>query len=190
MLVREAGTTISDVVDNARRVNDIVSEMMAAFREQADGIGQVNAAVGQLDQMTQQNAALVEQSAAAATSLQDQARRLLEIVAVFDIGARREADVLERRAALPPPAARAPAKKAPAKLTSAPVKAVAAPAGPAKRIAAPAAAAVPAKLVPAARASAAPAPAKKPVAERLAKPAVASLPATAAADDGGEWTSF
>jgi methyl-accepting chemotaxis protein-1 (serine sensor receptor) len=86
LLVREAGTTISDVVDNARRVNDIVSEMMAASHEQAEGIGQVNTAVSQLDQMTQQNAALVEQSAAAAESLQDQARRLVEAVGVFNIG--------------------------------------------------------------------------------------------------------
>nr|WP_305792625.1 methyl-accepting chemotaxis protein [Aquabacterium sp. A08] len=86
LLVREAGTTIADVVDNARRVNDIVAEMMAASQEQAEGIGQVNTAVSQLDQMTQQNAALVEQSAAAAESLQEQARRLVAAVGVFDIG--------------------------------------------------------------------------------------------------------
>ncbi len=87
LLVQEAGTTISDVVDQARRVNDIVSEMMAASQEQAEGIGQVNTAVSQLDQMTQQNAALVEQSAAAAESLQEQARRLVQAISVFNIGA-------------------------------------------------------------------------------------------------------
>jgi methyl-accepting chemotaxis protein len=61
--------------------------MMAAGTEQAEGISQVNAAVGHLDQMTQQNAALVEQSAAAARSLEDQSRRLVEAVSRFRIAA-------------------------------------------------------------------------------------------------------
>ncbi|MGQ2921169.1 MAG: methyl-accepting chemotaxis protein [Hydrogenophaga sp.] len=82
-LVQEAGGTITEVVENARRVSGIVGEIMASSAEQADGVAQINVAVGQLDQMTQQNAALVEQTSAAAESLKDQARHLAAAVAVF-----------------------------------------------------------------------------------------------------------
>jgi len=82
-LVREAGGTITEVVGNARRVSGIVAEMMASSTEQADGVTQINVAVGQLDQMTQQNAALVEQTSAAAESLKEQARHLAAAVGVF-----------------------------------------------------------------------------------------------------------
>ncbi|MDP1687377.1 methyl-accepting chemotaxis protein [Hydrogenophaga sp.] len=82
-LVAEAGSTIGEVVTNARRVADIIGEITAASGEQASGVGQVNVAVTQLDQMTQQNAALVEQSSAAADSLRDQAARLTEVIQVF-----------------------------------------------------------------------------------------------------------
>jgi hypothetical protein len=68
-----------------QRVTDIMGEITAAASEQADGIAQVNAAVAQLDQMTQQNAALVEQSAAAASSMKDQAHRLADVVAAFKL---------------------------------------------------------------------------------------------------------
>jgi methyl-accepting chemotaxis protein len=68
-----------------QRVSDIIGEITAASREQSEGIDEVNGAIGQLDQMTQQNAALVEQSAAAAESLRDQANRLTEAVAVFKL---------------------------------------------------------------------------------------------------------
>jgi len=61
----------------------VIGEITAAATEQRDGIGQINAAVTQLDQMTQQNAALVEQSAAAAESLRDQAVRLNQMVGTF-----------------------------------------------------------------------------------------------------------
>jgi len=61
----------------------MISEISAASNEQSQGIGQVNVAVSQLDQMTQQNAALVEESAAAAESLQDQAQRLSGIIGTF-----------------------------------------------------------------------------------------------------------
>ena len=84
-LVAEAGTTIDDVVANAQRVADIIGEITAATSEQSQGIGQVHTAVSQLDQMTQQNAALVEESAAAAESLKDQAQRLTEAVKVFRV---------------------------------------------------------------------------------------------------------
>jgi len=69
-----------------RRVTDIIGEITTASREQSEGIGQVNVAVSQLDQMTQQNAALVEESAAAAESLKDQAQRLSEAVGAFRVG--------------------------------------------------------------------------------------------------------
>uniref|UniRef100_UPI0026F4150D methyl-accepting chemotaxis protein n=1 Tax=Pelomonas sp. KK5 TaxID=1855730 RepID=UPI0026F4150D len=84
-LVQEAGTSMTDIVDSVRRVQDIIGEITAAASEQSEGIGQVNSSVGKLDQMTQQNAALVEQSAAAAESLKEQAQRLVEAVAVFRV---------------------------------------------------------------------------------------------------------
>jgi methyl-accepting chemotaxis protein len=89
--VQEAGSTMSEIVGSVRRVNDIISEITAAASRQSQGIGQVNTAVGQLDQMTQQNAALVEQSAAAAESLKDQAQRLMALVATFRLDGRRDA---------------------------------------------------------------------------------------------------
>jgi methyl-accepting chemotaxis protein len=82
-LVADAGQTMGEIVGSVQRVSDIIGEITAAAAEQSDGIGQVNTAVTQLDQMTQQNAALVEQSAAAAESLKDQAMRLAQVVATF-----------------------------------------------------------------------------------------------------------
>jgi methyl-accepting chemotaxis protein len=85
-LVADAGQTMSEIVGSVQRVSDIIGEITAASGEQSDGIGQVNVAVNQLDQMTQQNAALVEQSAAAAESLKDQASQLNRVVQVFRLG--------------------------------------------------------------------------------------------------------
>jgi methyl-accepting chemotaxis protein len=82
-LVQDAGTTMDEIVASVRRVSDIIGEITAASSEQSSGIGQVNTAVTQLDQMTQQNAALVEQSAAAAESLKEQAHRLAGVVGTF-----------------------------------------------------------------------------------------------------------
>jgi len=82
-LVQNAGATMSDIVTSVQRVSDIIAEISTASREQSDGINQVNSAVVQLDQMTQQNAALVEESAAAAESLRDQSGRLASAIAVF-----------------------------------------------------------------------------------------------------------
>jgi methyl-accepting chemotaxis protein len=82
-LVNEAGSTIGEIVANAEKVSAFISEITTAAHEQSQGIGQVNEAVNQLDQMTQQNAALVEQSAAAAESLRDQAARLTQVVQIF-----------------------------------------------------------------------------------------------------------
>jgi len=82
-LVCAAGTTMSEIVGSVQRVSAIIAEITAGASEQSDGIGQVNVAVGHLDQMTQQNAALVEESAAAAQSLRDQAAQLSQVVASF-----------------------------------------------------------------------------------------------------------
>ena len=85
-LVQQAGSTMDEIVQSVRRVSDIIGEITAAAGEQSDGIGQLNVAITQLDQTTQQNAALVEESAAAASSLSDQATRMLDVVAVFRTG--------------------------------------------------------------------------------------------------------
>jgi methyl-accepting chemotaxis protein len=86
-LVADAGATMSEIVASVQRVTDIIGEITAAASEQSDGIGQVNVAVTQLDQMTQQNAALVEESAAAAESLKDQAGKLARVVGNFKVDA-------------------------------------------------------------------------------------------------------
>lgn len=84
-LVSEAGKTMNEVVVSIQQVADIVTEISDATREQSDGIEQVNQAVMQMDQVTQQNAALVEEAAAASQSLQSQARRLSNVVSIFQI---------------------------------------------------------------------------------------------------------
>ena len=86
-LVQDTGTAMKEIVSGVQRVTDIIGEISAAASEQSGGIGQVNQAVTQLDQMTQQNAALVEESAAAAQSLRDQAQRLAGVVATFRLSA-------------------------------------------------------------------------------------------------------
>nr|WP_315231162.1 methyl-accepting chemotaxis protein [uncultured Albidiferax sp.] len=88
-LVSSAGSTMRDIVDSVQRVTDIISEITAAAAEQSVGIERVNTAVGELDEMTQQNAALVEQSAAAADSLKGQADKLAQVVGTFRLGALR-----------------------------------------------------------------------------------------------------
>ena len=84
-LVNQAGTTMTEVVNSIRQVTDVMTEITAASREQSEGINQVNQAVIEMDAVTQQNAALVEQAAAAAGMLQDQAHQLTEVVAVFKL---------------------------------------------------------------------------------------------------------
>ena len=84
--VAEAGSTIEEVVESVRRVTDIMAEISSASDEQRAGIGQVHDAIHQMDEVTQQNAALVEQAAAAAAALQDQAHDLVEVVRIFNLG--------------------------------------------------------------------------------------------------------
>ncbi|AIO41445.1 hypothetical protein WI41_06860 [Burkholderia latens] len=118
-LVDEAGRTMSDVISAVQRVTDIMGEIAAASEEQSGGIDQVARAVAQMDEVTQQNAALVEEAAAAAQSLDEQAARLREAASVFRIdddavrpAASATAAVAVRqkpRAAVTPVAAPAPA---------------------------------------------------------------------------------
>jgi len=82
-LVDEAGESVGGIVNQVQRVADLINEITTASTEQASGIGQVGEAVQQLDQVTQQNAALVEESSAAAASLRDQAAKLVAEVGVF-----------------------------------------------------------------------------------------------------------
>ncbi|HEX8615437.1 MAG TPA: methyl-accepting chemotaxis protein [Telluria sp.] len=82
-LVDEAGSTMQEIVSSVKRVTDIMAEISLASQEQTAGIEQVNQAIGQMDQATQQNAALVEQAAAAASSLNDEAASLTQVVGVF-----------------------------------------------------------------------------------------------------------
>ncbi|WP_310131540.1 methyl-accepting chemotaxis protein [Paraburkholderia terricola] len=101
-LVQQAGATMGEILQAVQRVTDIMGEIAAASEEQSGGISQVGRAVTQMDEVTQQNAALVEQAAAAAASLQDQARRLRDTVSAFrvngaDAAAERPAAVAARR---------------------------------------------------------------------------------------------
>ncbi|WP_322106259.1 methyl-accepting chemotaxis protein [Paraburkholderia sp. J41] len=116
-LVDEAGRTMTEIIGAVRRVTDIMGEIAAASQEQSGGIEQVARAVTQMDEVTQQNAALVEEAAAAAQSLEDQAGRLREAVAVFtlDDGAASAASVSAFASAPVRPAARAAAAPSAAK---------------------------------------------------------------------------
>ncbi|MDR9834989.1 methyl-accepting chemotaxis protein [Herbaspirillum huttiense] len=84
-LVEQAGATMHEVVASVKRVTDVVAEITAASGEQSDGIEQINQAIVQMDEVTQQNAALVEEAAAAAQSLQEQSSRLQETVGIFKL---------------------------------------------------------------------------------------------------------
>jgi methyl-accepting chemotaxis protein len=84
-LVDEAGATMAEIVASVKLVTDLMGEIAGASAEQTMGIEQVNQAIGQMDEATQQNAALVEQAAAAAASLQDQAGTLAQVVSVFKL---------------------------------------------------------------------------------------------------------
>ncbi|GAB3356188.1 MULTISPECIES: methyl-accepting chemotaxis protein [Giesbergeria] len=164
--VAQAGQSMAEIVEGVRRVTDLIGEITASSTEQRDGIAQVNVAITNLDQMTQQNAALVEQSAAAASAMRDQAQRLAEVVSVFNVGA--SATTVAR----PAP---------PVRTATPPVRA---------RTAAPAVAAPSAKPRPAvsARSSTpAPAPVRAPAAPA---PRLVAAPAPKAARNDDDWESF
>lgn len=154
--VSEAGAAMQDIVTGVRRVGDLIAEISAAASEQQQGISQVNQAVGNLDQMTQQNAALVEESAAAASAMNEQASKLGEVVSRFQVsgGHHSATPVLASRSVAAPlpvrstptptptpasvPAATAPSKRvAPAAVRKEPVKSpLPSPAAPARVVSA------------------------------------------------------
>jgi methyl-accepting chemotaxis protein len=122
-LVDQAGSTMNDVVASIQRVTDIMAEISAASQEQTTGIEQINQAISQMDNVTQQNAGLVEEAAAASEALQSQAGKLAELVSVFRIDDRAPTAPVRAEpvmtALAPPPAAKpktaarpAPANKA------------------------------------------------------------------------------
>ena len=104
-LVAEAGVTMVEIVDSVRRVTDIMSEISAASLEQTEGIEQINVAVAQMDEGTQQNAALVEEAAAAAAALREQSTRLAQAVSVFRIDGAQLLAASTASVAVPVPAA-------------------------------------------------------------------------------------
>ena len=126
-LVNQTGGSLTEIVNAIKKVSDIVAEIAAASREQSTGLDQINTAVGSMDEMTQRNAALVEESTAAAQTLNNQAVQLAELVGFFKVGgtglqsvaspapsvAARPAAAAPRKAAAPAPkpAAAAPAAK-------------------------------------------------------------------------------
>ncbi|RBH38901.1 methyl-accepting chemotaxis protein, partial [Xanthomonas oryzae pv. oryzae] len=120
-LVHQAGTTMAEIVASVQRVTDIMGEIAAASQEQSSGIEQVNLTITQMDDATQQNAALVEEATAAARSMEAQAQQLTEAVALFRLSAELEAvtratPVVRQIAAKPPvarPAGRAAVALAP-----------------------------------------------------------------------------
>ncbi|MEW7849219.1 methyl-accepting chemotaxis protein [Massilia aurea] len=123
-LVDQTGATMREVVDSIRRVTDIMGEISSASQEQITGIDQVNQAMGQMDNATQQNAALVEEATAATASLQDQAKRLAQVVDVFKLDAQHTTPVAPSAPVKRPPARPAlskPAPRAAAKPATAPV---------------------------------------------------------------------
>ncbi|MHB8949624.1 MAG: methyl-accepting chemotaxis protein, partial [Rhodoferax sp.] len=85
LLVDQAGVTMAEVVSAIKHVTDLMGEISAASNEQSQGVSQIGEAVVQMDQVTQQNAALVEEMAAAASSLQSQAQDLVQTVRVFKL---------------------------------------------------------------------------------------------------------
>jgi methyl-accepting chemotaxis protein len=97
-LVAKAGTTMNDIVSSVQRVTDIMGEILAASQEQTAGISEINTAVSQMDQVTQQNAALVEQAAAASESMQHQAAQLAQVVSIFKVGTAPAASALAAQA--------------------------------------------------------------------------------------------
>ncbi|HAT31139.1 MAG TPA: methyl-accepting chemotaxis protein, partial [Janthinobacterium sp.] len=84
-LVDQAGSTMQEIVSSVNRVTDIMTEITAASKEQSDGIEHINQAINEMDSATQQNARLVEDAAAAADALEQQAKSLVQLVSVFKV---------------------------------------------------------------------------------------------------------
>jgi methyl-accepting chemotaxis protein len=134
-LVHQAGGTMTELVESVRRVTDIMAEITTASVEQTAGIEQINQAIVQMDDVTQQNAALVEEAAAASEAMQEQAARLAEAVSVFKLGA---SAAISLATAAPRLSSKAPATRVAPPAPSA-----------ARKAAAPAKVATPARKLPA-----------------------------------------
>ena len=117
-LVDQAGQTMEEIVASVKRVTDIMGEIMAASQEQTAGIEQINQAIAQMDEVTQQNAALVEEAAAAAQSLQEQAGNLSQVVSVFQVAGGTPALAAPSRRTNMPAQARIPGNQTRAVATS------------------------------------------------------------------------
>ncbi|QZN81412.1 MCP four helix bundle domain-containing protein [Stenotrophomonas sp. DR822] len=117
-LVHQAGSTMGEIVASVQRVTDIMAEISAASQEQSAGIEQVNQTVVQMDETTQQNAALVEEATAAARAMEDQAAQLGEAVARFRLAAPSAGNALPRAAMAVAVASSAPRKAAPASIAA------------------------------------------------------------------------
>jgi methyl-accepting chemotaxis protein len=169
-LVDEAGATMGEIVTSVKHVADIMGEITAASQEQSTGIEEVNRAITQMDEITQQNAALVEQAAAAAESLQEQADLLAQAVSVFKLSGSDHARVQPHAHAHPQPVRH--------------VAQVTAAVSPAARKFTPAAAVTTPKAVPKLTQSKAAVSASAPASSGKLKPALAG------ADDGNSWEEF
>ncbi|EYC50630.1 chemotaxis protein [Hylemonella gracilis str. Niagara R] len=177
-LVDQAGATMQDVVNSIKRVTDIVGDISAASTEQSQGVAQIGEAVQQMDQVTQQNAALVEEMAAAANSLKTQAKELVDAVAVFKL-----AHGVELRASTP--SSMSGQAEHPNSLTTAP--------HPLARAGSGSHAPEPMKVPPAVTASKPAVPRPKVALKQAPQPFLAAEPAKARATTGGaseEWESF
>ena len=139
--VHGAGETMQEMVQSVQRVSDMICEITAALSQQSAGVGEVNQAVGQLDLTTQQNAALVEESASAAHSLNEQVQHLMQVVSAFRVDGGDKLVGAGKLMAVAPPAQAS---------TCAKVAAPARPAASPRRIVVPAAVSTPTKKVPAA----------------------------------------
>jgi len=185
-LVDEAGRTMGEIISAVQRVTDIMGEIAAASEEQSGGIDQVARAVTQMDEVTQQNAALVEEAAAAASSLEDQADKLRQAVAVFQLGddaGKASASAAAKHVPLRAASAVArPASRAAGRAGSAAPAAAAVAAQPVTAGHAPAAAAAAASPAPVAAAAAAK---SNPVPRATAKPA-----AVASVGGDQDWETF
>lgn len=122
-LVDESGRSLGEIVGSVKRVTDLIAEIAAASREQATGVDEINKAVSQMDQVTTQNAALVDEASAGTQALAEQAKSLAQIVGFFDIGAQRRVPVSQAaaRPAVPVRARQeptAPSRSAPRKVQS------------------------------------------------------------------------
>ncbi|WP_029049992.1 methyl-accepting chemotaxis protein, partial [Cupriavidus sp. amp6] len=175
-LVGQAGKTMDEIVQAVKRVTDIMGEISAASAEQSSGIEQVNQAVAQMDEVTQQNAALVEQAAAAAGALEEQAGRLQGAVAMFRLAAG------DAQASFSLPASQSASAAVPGKV-AAKVRTLAATRRAAPAVTARAMAAAPAAASSAAGAPHAAEPAQPVTTARTPRPALAGA-------DNGDWSAF